>query len=140
MILSVSNLVFKDFWLKLFSFALAVLMWFTISSAIEQEGSSKHLFGAGSEERTFNAVPVIVLSSARQVLSCRIHPETVTVVVRGDPALIRGLGDNAIEVSVDLTDIAAARTFTKRVKVSAPAGVEHTVQPDEVVITFPDRN
>ena len=34
------DLIFKDFWLKLFSLALAVLIWLTVSFAIQRESAN----------------------------------------------------------------------------------------------------
>jgi hypothetical protein len=39
MILLLRHLVFHDFWLKLFSLVLAVLIWLTVSVAIKKEVS-----------------------------------------------------------------------------------------------------
>jgi hypothetical protein len=34
------DLIFKDFWLKLFSLMLAVLIWLTVSFAIQRESTN----------------------------------------------------------------------------------------------------
>ena len=138
MIAFLHQLAFRDFWLKLFSVALAVLVWFTISSAIRQSGSSTAPLALGPPvARTFSDLPIVVLSSARLVSSCRIQPETVAVTVEGAPQIVQGLQNSDIRVVVDLTGIETARDLRKRVEVAAPAGVAQVkVVPEQVQVTF----
>lgn len=136
------SLLFKDLWLKLFSLALAVLMWFTISSAIQQGTSSAASLGLGSiTQRTFSGLPVSVLSSARQVQSSKVQPETVNVIVEGDARVLNSLQRGDIKVVVDLTDIETAQELKKRLEVSKPAGVALVrVEPEQVRVSFATRN
>jgi YbbR domain-containing protein len=139
MITSLRSLAFKDLWLKLFSLLLATLMWFTIRSAIQQGGLPSSSLGlGGATTRTFTAVPVSVLSSARQLPWSRVQPDTVEVIVEGSPQVVENLQRSDIRVVVDLSDIVTAQDLKKKIEVSKPASVALLkVEPEQVVITFP---
>ena len=136
------NLIFTDFWLKLFSLALAVLTWFTISSAIRQETSPRTTLALTPLVlRSFPNLPVVVLSSAENVRSCRVEPQMVEVSVEGDAKTVRNLEARDIRVVLDLTGIEAAHDLKKRVEVFPPAGVTLVkVDPEQVQVIYPPRN
>jgi len=140
MISFLRDLVFQDFWLKLFSFVLAVLTWF----AVNRMANQKEGLGVGSlslappEHRVLTHLPVLVLSSAADVRSFRVSPNEVDVTVQGVPAVVKELQDRDVRVSVDLTGIQAAKDLRLRIDVSTPAGVSYThVEPPEVQVIFP---
>ena len=58
MIFQLRDLVFKDFWLKLFSVALAIMIWATVKLAIRKE----------------EAPPVVPAASATTNLTTHINP------------------------------------------------------------------
>jgi hypothetical protein len=133
-------LVTKDPWLKLFSLALAVLVWFTVNSMANQRDvlpvrprPLAHL-----EQRTFYNLPVLVVSSAEDNRNVHINPKTVQVTVEAEPNVLNGLQDHDIRVLVDLTGVEAAHDMRKRIEISTPAGVTRTrADPQEVQIVFP---
>src|SRR3974377_72269 len=107
------KVVLEDFWLKLFSLALAVLIWITVR------------FIAPSEQRTFSNLPIAVVSSAEDVHSFQVSPQQVEVTVQGDARTLGNLQGRDIRVLVDLTGVGAAQEMTKRVEVFTPAGVTY---------------
>jgi YbbR domain-containing protein len=130
-----------DFWLKLFSFLLAVLIWLTASLAIQKEGSPLTPLSLAPEERTFSNLPVLVIASAQDVRNFKVAPSTVEVTVRGDAKLVRGLAGNDLRARVDLTGIETARELKARIEVSVPAGVSLVrVDPSEVQVIFPPKS
>ncbi len=130
MIAFLRHLVVEDFWLKLFSLALAVLIWLTVTFASQKE--------VGTEIRGLSNLPVAVMSSTEDVHNFRVSPNEVEVTVQGDPRTVQNLDSKDIQVSVDLTRIGPARDLRKPVRVSVPAGVTLTrVAPDAVQIIFP---
>jgi YbbR domain-containing protein len=141
MIAFLRQLLFNDFWLKLFSLALAVLIWVTVSLAVQKEVSpAAPLTLTTPGRRTFSHLPVVVLSSASDVRSFKVNPKEVEVTVEGDTKRLQGLQPNDIRVIVDLTGIESARDLTKRIEVSTPAGVTHIlVSPQEVEIIIPPK-
>jgi YbbR domain-containing protein len=139
MIPSLRHLVLQDFWLKLFSLALAVLIWFTVNFTTKNDvspGASLSL--SPREQRVFPKLPVLVVCTAEDVRNFRVAPKEVQVTVEGDVKALQRLQEKEIRVLVDLTGIGAAHDLRKRIEVSAPAGVTHVrVDPEEVQIIFP---
>ena len=132
----------KDFWLKLFSFALAVLIWFTVNIAINKESSGAPALSLTPvEERKFSDLPVVVLSSAEDVRTVHVNPKNIEVTVRGEPKLLNVVRGRDIRVLLDLTGIPAAHDMRVRIEVTVPAGLSVArVSPEEVQVTFPPAN
>jgi len=140
MISFLRDLVFQDFWLKLFSFVLAVLTWFAVNRmANQKEGLSVgSLSLAPPEQRTLTHLPVLIVSSAEDVRSFRVSPKEVDVTVQGSSALVKELQNRDVRVSVDLTGIQAGKDLRIRTDVSTPAGISYVrVEPPEVQVIFP---
>jgi YbbR domain-containing protein len=125
------NLLLEDFWLKLFSLGLAVLLWLTVSVASRKE--------AGVEQRVLSRmIPVTLLASTEDVHSFRVNPDEVALTVQGDPKTLQNLQTNDLRAIVDLTGVAAARDLRKRIEVSVPPGITPLrVMPPEVQVIFP---
>jgi YbbR domain-containing protein len=124
------NLVFEDFWLKLFSLVLAVLTWLTVTFASNKE--------IGTESRVFSNLPVTILASAEDVHNFKVSPHEVEIMVRADPKTLQSLQSKDVRAIVDLTGVAAARVLHKRIEVSVPAGVTCLrVVPEAVQVIFP---
>jgi hypothetical protein len=139
---SLKDAVLKDFWLKLFSLALATLIWFTVNIAIQNQVSPVVSLPLGRTEiRTFSNLPVLVVSFAQDSRNARINPKEVEVTVEGEAKVIKSLYSRDIRVFVDLTGIEAAHDMRKRVEVSTPSGVNPVkVDPPEVQVIFPPRS
>ena len=130
MIAFLRNLLLEDFWLKLFSLTLAVLIWLTVTFASQKEGRPV--------QRVFSHLPVLALSATEDVHNFRLSPAEVEVTVQGDPRTLQNLQDKDVRPTVDLTGVGVARELRKRIEVSVPAGVAHThVAPEEVQVIFP---
>jgi YbbR domain-containing protein len=139
MIAFLRHLLFQDFWLKLFSLALAVLIWLTVS--FTQSGGGRSLFANPAiPEKTYDGIPVLVMSSAADVRSVKVNPSEVQVTVRGDAKLLQDLQLRDIRALVDLTGIESARGLLKRIEVTTPAGITFVkVVPDEVEVNVPPK-
>jgi YbbR domain-containing protein len=131
MITLLRNLVLEDFWLKLFSLMLAVLLWLAVWFANRKD--------TGIDQRVLSKmVPVTLLASAEDVHGFRASPSEVAVTVQGDPKVLQSLQTNDLRAIVDLTGVAAARELSKRIEVSVPAGITPLrVMPAEVQVIFP---
>ncbi|MCX6923505.1 MAG: CdaR family protein, partial [Verrucomicrobia bacterium] len=130
MIAFLRNLLFEDFWLKLFSLALAILTWLTVTFVSPKD--------ARPETRVFSNLPVAVLASAEDMHNFKVKPTEVEVTVQGDPKIVQNLQSKDIRASVDLTGVGVARDLRVRIEVSVPAGVAPMrVVPDEVQVIFP---
>ena len=131
MITFLRNLVLEDFWLKLFSLVLAVLLWLTVTFASRKD--------PGIDQRVLaKMLPVTILASTEDVHNFRVSPSEVAVTVQGNPKTLQNLQTNDIRAIVDLTGVGAARELRKRIEVSVPAGLTHLrVMPEEVQVIFP---
>jgi YbbR domain-containing protein len=131
MITFLRNLVLEDFWLKLFSLLLAVLLWLTVTFASRKD--------PGIDQRVLSKMlPVTILASTEDVHNFRVSPSEVAVTVQGNPKTLQNLQTNDIRAIVDLTGVGAARDLRKHVEVAVPAGVTQVrVMPEEVQVIFP---
>ena len=135
------HLIVDDFMLKLFSLALALLFWLTVSFAIQQrDGAPPPALTLTTEVRTFFNLPVVVMSSASDVRNFRVSPNQVEVTVRGEPRALQNLQSKDIRAIVDLSGIEAAQNLRKRIEVSTPPGVTHVrIFPEEVQVIIPSK-
>ena len=141
MITMVRSLIFHDFWLKLFSLALAVLIWLTISFAIREKVSPIEPLTLSGTPITFHNLPVMVMTSASDARNFKVIPNEVEVTVQGAASTLQRLQSKDIRAIVDLSGIRAAGDLGARVEVSTPPGVTFVrVQPREVRVFFPLRN
>lgn len=112
---------------KLASVGLAVLVWFTASYGLESGGLTPW------SRRTFANLPVTVMTDANQQHNYVLEPSVVRATFRGERALLENLHPGDISVFVNLTGIAEARSFRRRVEINAPSGVTLAwVVPNEV--------
>lgn len=134
------GLIFHDFMLKLFSLALAVLIWFTVTE-VQKESSPLPRLTMNADVRTFSGLPVLVVCSAEDLRNFKIAPGEVELIVQGDTRILNKLNNKDFRVTVDLTGIeAASGPLRKRVDVSAPAGVTHArAEPEEVQVRIPSK-
>jgi len=130
MIAFLRKLVLEDFSLKLFSLALAVLVWLTVTFASQKE--------VWTDKRVFSNLPVIVLAAGEDVHHFRVNPGQVEVTVQGDHKTLQNLQSKDIRPMVDLSGVGVARDLRKRIEVSVPAGVTPLrLAPEEVQVVFP---
>ncbi len=142
------NLLFRDFWLKIFSLVLATLIWLTVwLFFIRQDVSPSRVLSTGRvEERTFYNLPVLVMSAAADVRDFKVSPGEVTIKVRGEPGKLQALETKMhddpqardIRALVDLTGIEPARGTRKKIVVTTPPDITfEQAEPDEVEIIEP---
>jgi YbbR domain-containing protein len=131
MIALLRYLFVEDLWLKLFSLALAVLIWVTVTFISQKD--------AGIEQRVVSRkLPVTILSSAEDIHNFRVSPREVMVTLQGNPRVLQNLQTNDVRAIVDLTGVGTARDLRKRIEVSVPPGISQVrVTPEEVQVVFP---
>jgi YbbR domain-containing protein len=141
MIIFARNLVVKDFWLKLFSLALAILIWLTVYFSINGETSNAPwlaLLGRAADE-TVMTVPVRVPAGSAQTFS--VEPSEVKITLRGDPKLLKTLRNDDIRAQVDLSGVETASGLLRPVEVVLPTGISYThLSPDEVEVRATPKN
>src|SRR6266581_5573801 len=123
MIAFLRHLFLHDLWLKLFSLALAVLIWLTITFAIRKEFSPIPNLNPRNAQRGTYVLPVVVLSSAEDPKVFRVDPKEVQVTVEADGKRLESLQSKEIRALVDLSGIESANDLLKRIEISTPPGV-----------------
>ena len=137
--MALRDIVTKDLGWKIFSVVLAFIIWITIKSVSTETPSAVDALSTWAT-RTLTNLPVLVVSAAADVREFKVSPEAVDVRISARPETIAGIVDRDIHVTVDLTDIEAARSLRKRVDVSAPTGVTViSVTPPEVDVVVPPK-
>ena len=141
MIKFLRHLVVDDFLLKLFSLALALLFWITVSFAIQQkEGLPMPAIPSTTEVRTYFNIPVVVVSSSSDVRNYRVSPDQVAAKVQGDAPIIENLQGKDLRALVDLTGIRTAQNLPRPIEICAPPGVTLlSVSPHEVQVIPPPK-
>jgi hypothetical protein len=131
------DLIFRDFWLKVFSLTLAVLIWVVVSFAIRKEGAPAGDLFLNSEPRVLR-VEVHKVSSAADVRAFQVDPSEVMVTVRGEKRALERLRDTDIHAIVNLSDIESTPGPRKRIEITTPPGIVHVrVDPESVRVQLP---
>ena len=132
--MSLHDLIFKNFWLKLFSLILATLIWFTVWSNLEKEARLPWRTARSDRYRDFADQPVLVLANGNDKQPYRIDPARVRVTVRGSEAALDKLKPADLEVFVRPLGVGEP-TGPLDVQVRAPVGVAVVqVQPSSVSV------
>ena len=98
--MSLHDLIFKNAWLKLFSFILATLIWFTVWSNLENETRLPWRAARAAKDREFLNRPVMILARSNETNSFKVQPRTVNVTVRGSQAVLNQLKEGDLQVFV----------------------------------------
>lgn len=135
MIIFVRNLVVKDFWLKLFSLVLAVLIWLTVDFSLSKEVSPwAALIGRTADETDVPGVHVFIPPMDGRIV--KVEPADVQVTLRGEPRLLKDIRAKDIHAQVDLDGVESASGLRRPVAIVLPKGVAYTrVDPAEVEVT-----
>ena len=98
--MSLHDLIFKNFWLKLFSFILATLIWFTVWSNLENDTRLPWRVVRTTRDREFLNRPVMILSRSIETNSFKVQPRTVNVTVRGSQVALDQLKEGDLQAFV----------------------------------------
>ncbi len=78
------DLLTKDLGWKIFSVALAIIIWLTVQT-IRHEVATGAAPLSATMTRTFEKLPVIVVSAAADVRAVKVNPEFAQITVDGRP-------------------------------------------------------
>ena len=139
--MSFRQVIFQDFWVKLFSLSLAVLIWFTVHLSRRHESGTDAASNQPVDVRNFEHLPVTVMTGANDMRVLKVQPADVAVTVSGDPALLQILRPQDIEVAVTVTNKTLNRGLRVRPKVYTPDGVSvRRVRPADVLVELAPDN
>lgn len=131
------DLLFKDLPLKLFSLALAIALWITVSALIEKNDRAKGETMSSFKE--FQGVPVAVVASSGDATGFKVTPALVTVSVRGTSEAIEELTPASVQADVNLAYWDSRGGLPLLVRVSSPVGTATvSVSPAEVKVIPPE--
>lgn len=138
MIIFVRNLVVNDFWLKLFSLVLAVLIWFTVHFSINKDVSPWAAVIGRTADEAVVTVPVNPpLLDGRAV---SVIPQQVQVTLRADPKLLKELRIDDIHAQVNLADVELASGLRRPIEMVLPQGIAYThLVPPEVEVRVSEK-
>ena len=140
--MSLHDLFIKDLAWKLFSIALALTIWLTVHKIL-QESEPLPILPPQPQQatKTFNNLPVLIVSAAADVRDFHVTPTMVTVSVSGPPDTILGLRAAELHPLVNLTDAETGHDLRRPVEVSMPPGVAlETLDPAEVSVIVPPQH
>jgi len=120
--------VLNNFGWKLASVVVAILIWMTINSNLENPETH-------SSSTLSRHLPVMVKKAPWDVRGFVLTPAEAEVTIRAEERVLDNLKMSDVDVSVNLTDVTDARSFRKKVVVRTPLNVAVTkVEPEEVAV------
>lgn len=126
--------ILDRFWLKLFSFILATLIWFTVQSNIRTDffHFSGFLGTRGTREIT-RPVRIVTMPTTRRFF--KIAPEEVSVTLSGNPAVLAQLNLNDIQPYVNLSDaLDSAASYEVKVEIPPDKVRVLRIVPSQVMV------
>jgi hypothetical protein len=128
----IRDVILRNFGWKLLSLGLAVAIWWSIRPSIDD---------SGVRDRTFDEIPVQIVSGTADVRAFRVDPENVSVTVQGPAQMINLLTDREIRAFVDLTSADTSQNFNRPLRIATPPGITLLhVDPGEVTVVVPPRS
>ena len=114
--------ILDRFWLKLFSFILATLIWFTVQSKAQTPFRfATNPFRTKETREISRPVRLVMLPTTRRFFT----PDRVEVriTIRGNPAVLDRLNPGEIEAQVNLTDATDSAASYAVKAVNVPPGI-----------------
>jgi hypothetical protein len=116
--MTLRTLVLHNFWLKLFSIALATVIWLAIHNSIHDEMNENQ-----SLTPQYIRVPVTVETARGDKRVFRITPDEVVVTAVGkDPVLFQSTQKD-LRVYLNLTGFTAKAATSQKLKAEAPPDI-----------------
>ena len=115
--------ILDRFWLKLFSFILATLIWFTVQSKTQTPFRFATNPFRTKENREISR-PVRLVTLPTNNRRFRPEPVEVRITLQGNPAVLDRLEPGDVEAQVNLTDATdSAASYTVKA-VNIPQGIK----------------
>jgi YbbR domain-containing protein len=114
--MSMRHVILHNFWLKLFSFALATVLWLAIHDSIHDEQANTSL------TPEYIRVPVAVKTPPGDKRVFRITPDEVVVTAVGKDPILFQTTQKDIHAVLDLTHF-AAKDAIEKLRAESPADI-----------------
>jgi hypothetical protein len=116
--MSLRRLILHNFWLKLFSVALATVIWLAIHNSIHSEPNMNQLLTPD-----YVRVPVSVKTAPGDKRVFRVTPDEVVVFVVGKDAVVLQAARKDIRVNLSLANFNARESSAEELKATVPPGI-----------------
>ena len=131
--------ILDRFWLKLFSFILATLIWFTVQSKVQTPFRFATNPFRTKETREISR-PVRLLTLPTNNRRFKIEPVEVRITIRGNPAVLDRLEPGEVEAQVNLTDATdSAASYEVKAR-NIPPGIQVIETVPAMVMVEPRPN
>jgi hypothetical protein len=128
--MSLRSLILNNFWLKLFSIALATVIWLAVDNNIHNEQGLNQMLTAD-----YLRVQVTVQTTPGDKRLFRITPNEVVVIAVGKDAASFQATRKDIRVNLDLTQFDAKESSSEQLKAQSPPGINVlTIIPSTVQV------
>jgi hypothetical protein len=122
------NIMARNLGWKLLSLFLGILVWYFVSTGIQQGFTPFSRLSTVSFER-----PVLIMTSGRIATAFEVRPSKVSVTIRGRRDDLLRLSEEDLVAYVNLSDVFTATEVQRRVEVNLRfSAVEMTVTPATV--------
>lgn len=129
------HIIFHDFWAKMGSLFLAIMIWHVVSTWQHGEGLGRFTPTIAAEQVTFYSQRVTVVKAPDDNRTFRITPAAVNITLRGPRSLVRQLRNSDLTVYINLSDLGDSPKVRKQVRVFHPPAVAVVqVEPFEVEV------
>jgi len=113
-----------NFWLKLISLVLAVIIWFMIQLGIQSDFKLTQNPITNPIIQESLALPLQVLTQPGDARVFQVAPREVTITITGEAAVLREISKRDYKAYVDLTLIHHNEPMmTEKVRLHVPSGV-----------------
>jgi hypothetical protein len=111
-----------NFWLKIFSLGLAMMIWATVHIGITRDlaltnPSVTHPFRTGIK------LPVSIITRPGDARVFKVSPKEITAKIDGEEPIIRRMTGKEIKVYVDLSDVKSKGMTNGELRADAPKDV-----------------
>lgn len=146
--MSARDLIFRNFWLKLFSVVSGTVIWLAIHYSIAHDVALEEPAPGLAFAKEDILVPVLIMAQNKDSIlqpiantgpnrSFQITPADVLVTVFGPPAVLDGQDRDKIKVFVDLTDFNSKRPVQEDLHTDVPHDVYvHDLKPSSVTVQW----
>jgi hypothetical protein len=127
------EVILRNIGWKVLSLGLAVAIWLTVRAAIDERG--------GSTVRTYDNIPVQIVSSTTDVRAFHVDPGKVSITVQGPTTMINVLTEREIRCFVDITSADTSQNFNRPLRIATPPGITlMRVEPGDVTVIVPPQS
>jgi hypothetical protein len=117
------DLILRNFWLKFFSVALAIVIWLSIHYDIHEGGTGAQLSVNRLAAQEYIRVPITLVTNIGETRMFKVTPSDVVVIAVGEEAALRNAAGKNLKVTLDLTDFHSRSPLPVELQSSAPSDV-----------------